>query len=1437
MLNQPSFLPQIFCHNRIFFQLFLFILTLCNFTTPLFAFDDKTKEIYSAFPKSSRFNTNKYEDIGKRFLDFSGYYDKEEDSTTNEAPFSHRILEEDGHDDEFFPENENNDLDYSDQMPTNKSTIFVRDPNGIGEAIYNASIILNSNPYRINIAQVYLYPNITYNFTNSLNISISYGLLFLATINTTTSLDNGVYDLHDDSTMIPSQSRAIVNLINVNDTDRAFITLYNYASIDLRYIEFSGAYSDSTKIFQFLEYNHTIDSDDLIDIVDDELFIKDDWNPGKFNLINVDVSNITLLHRDSFFMRNFYALNMVRCKFFHNTLQTLDSSAFNPSSFIRSELIAWMVTISDTSFVQNKISSELSLPQTGVHTMLYLRADQTCETYIECTERDEGIQRNIFIMKNSSIEYNIINGTGSSMIWLATSFNPFFGTEKTYAFQIVYSSISNNEINQENLQCHLIFGVYCATAIIATPYHVIATKNPEYKIAFNKMENNILNGGANLLTFTNPSGIVHVHENTFDRNSLINKCFLVYIFQASEDIQLHDNIFQHHQLREESVLVLVENPGKELLIQNNHFLRNSISSSGGLVINTPTKTDIDSDEFHDNEIFNGVILLVNYPLRISIRNFDFQNNEVWATGTADNYITSSSFGDNGRTDSGLIIIIEPQSSTKTQDGVDIQNGIIQNNSMKKNSILVGIYKPNSTVNIDSVKFISNSHLGENSNTIYLHRPISSVKLQNSIFDNISFNRSSATSAYGAYIENSLLNIFRPIRKTSSLTLQANNFTNIVFDFPTTGTLSLEMSIFNFNFTSQNIADKSMGIDMKVEDSNFQNIVSKGTSPLSFSNHFNTSFNIEFESCLFQQIRTLAEKKTPLYFKNDKQGKLDIKFSSCSFTDNFSQGKAIIYVNGSDNAPTNFDLISGKFESNESPQGNHDIYLFNVNTKSINCSYFATYDYERNKCTNSSTNIPTYIVNNDQDPHFHTCTPMSCTRPLNPPSSSPGTFPTYYYYIIGLIVLVILLLVINPNVQAYINTIKTNFLKNLERRRRENMTVKQLEALIHMYGEQLSSKKKSAYREVEDEADISRAFVKALPIQLQLPYDCLKLGGIIGKGGSGVVLKAKMHKRMDVAIKIISSQLSGDMAEIQQELSMLYKTNHPSITRFYGASYKDGAILMIQEYCPINLEEYITDEIKEGHLSSMKPFLSIAVPLTDALVFLHGKRIAHRDIKPQNILLDVNRKPKLCDLGMAKVLHGKDTRELDDIFGDLEEDTRQNPERVNHPDEYKYASRRRSAAVTFQTKDAAGTPGYMPPELLSLENGMKYDPLRWDVFSLSMCFYFMFSGEHPLATYENFFLITDEIQKGTRPLLPSNMPIFLKDLIRLMWEQHPRNRPDMKRVSDSLDEMELELNLYSGDEISRKSATVQNPILDAKENYGHFEDSLPSQELVSLKVEK
>lgn len=146
--------------------------------------------------------------------------------------------------------------------------------------------------------------------------------------------------------------------------------------------------------------------------------------------------------------------------------------------------------------------------------------------------------------------------------------------------------------------------------------------------------------------------------------------------------------------------------------------------------------------------------------------------------------------------------------------------------------------------------------------------------------------------------------------------------------------------------------------------------------------------------------------------------------------------------------------------------------------------------------------------------------------------------------------------------------------------------------------------------------------------------------VIGKGSFGVVYKARnLDTKEVVAIK----KVYQDRRFKNRELQIMRRIKHPNIVElknyyFSTSSNKDVYLNMILEYVPDSLFQashgYL-DKQTEVPISVVKLYV---YQLLRALAYIHSRNICHRDIKPQNVLVNaVNGECKLCDFGSAKQL--------------------------------------------------------------------------------------------------------------------------------------------------------------------------------------------------------
>jgi glycogen synthase kinase 3 beta len=150
--------------------------------------------------------------------------------------------------------------------------------------------------------------------------------------------------------------------------------------------------------------------------------------------------------------------------------------------------------------------------------------------------------------------------------------------------------------------------------------------------------------------------------------------------------------------------------------------------------------------------------------------------------------------------------------------------------------------------------------------------------------------------------------------------------------------------------------------------------------------------------------------------------------------------------------------------------------------------------------------------------------------------------------------------------------------------------------------------------------------------------------ILGKGTFGVVYRAKEEKSDEyIAIK----RVFQDKKYKNRELEILKDLNHPNVISlkhfFYTKTEKGGNepeifLNCVMDYFPQTLSRILSVNFQSR--KQLDPFIAklYAYQMMLSLKYLHSKGIAHRDIKPQNILVDQKtNKIKLCDFGSAKKL--------------------------------------------------------------------------------------------------------------------------------------------------------------------------------------------------------
>lgn len=267
----------------------------------------------------------------------------------------------------------------------------------------------------------------------------------------------------------------------------------------------------------------------------------------------------------------------------------------------------------------------------------------------------------------------------------------------------------------------------------------------------------------------------------------------------------------------------------------------------------------------------------------------------------------------------------------------------------------------------------------------------------------------------------------------------------------------------------------------------------------------------------------------------------------------------------------------------------------------------------------------------------------------------------------------------------------------------------------------------------------------------------RIDRLLGRGGMGAVYLAfELALDRDVAIKVLPPEHAGaaqSRDRFRREARTAARLNHPNIVPLYTFGEVNGLMYFVMGY--VAGESLASKLRRDGPLTSDEA-RTILVDLADALAYAHGHGVIHRDIKPDNILIDADSgSPRLTDFGIAKA----------------------------------------TLADTMLTTPGQliGTPAYMSPEqargCLDLDG-------RSDLYSLGVVAYEMVSGHLPFDAKSPMAAITQRLTQEPRSLyvLAPNVAGDLAMTIQRSLQQDPANRwPDAKSLRFELAPIDDEID--------------------------------------------
>ncbi|XP_032134085.1 serine/threonine-protein kinase 36 isoform X2 [Sapajus apella] len=219
--------------------------------------------------------------------------------------------------------------------------------------------------------------------------------------------------------------------------------------------------------------------------------------------------------------------------------------------------------------------------------------------------------------------------------------------------------------------------------------------------------------------------------------------------------------------------------------------------------------------------------------------------------------------------------------------------------------------------------------------------------------------------------------------------------------------------------------------------------------------------------------------------------------------------------------------------------------------------------------------------------------------------------------------------------------------------------------------------------------------------------------MIGEGSFGRVYKGRRkYSAQVVALKFIPKlgRSEKELRNLQREIEIMRGLRHPNIVHMLDSFETDKEVVVVTDYAEGELFQILEDD---GKLPEDQVQV-IAAQLVSALYYLHSHRILHRDMKPQNILLDKGGGIKLCDFGFARAM-STNTMVLTSIKGTP---LYMSPELVEERPYDHTADLWSVGCILYEL--AVGTPPFYATSIFQLVSLILKDPVRWPS-TMSPCF--------------------------------------------------------------------------------------------------------------------
>lgn len=236
--------------------------------------------------------------------------------------------------------------------------------------------------------------------------------------------------------------------------------------------------------------------------------------------------------------------------------------------------------------------------------------------------------------------------------------------------------------------------------------------------------------------------------------------------------------------------------------------------------------------------------------------------------------------------------------------------------------------------------------------------------------------------------------------------------------------------------------------------------------------------------------------------------------------------------------------------------------------------------------------------------------------------------------------------------------------------------------------------------------------------------------------------------------------------LNHEISLLSQIDNPAVLSLYGYNMNSQIVhkpIIITKYYPKNLSSYLQNQ----NISLSKKYI-IILGIAQGMKYLHLVNITHRDLKPQNILLDENDHPVIGDLGISR-------------FGSQGMGT------------------------------SIGTYAYMAPEITSGNYSNKVD-----VYSFAITLFEIITQQSAYTVLTDSRDFFQQIINGTRPEISKIENTTIKDLIIKCWDADPTERPSFADIVERIQQPDFKAAMNADEsEVSNYLATfdiLSDPVL-------------------------